>query len=109
MKSCLPSDTLTFARTHEAAACPPNPMKDGIHPSYHSITITCACGNSFTTGSTLKDNLRVEICSHCHPLYSGKAKLIDTAGRVDKFQARQAKAAAAQAEAEKRQAARTKN
>jgi large subunit ribosomal protein L31 len=74
-------------------------MKSGIHPQYYSITVTCACGNTFQTGSTLKDNLRVEICSQCHPLYTGKSKLIDTAGRVDKFQARlkfaeQAKAAA---------------
>jgi len=69
------------------------PMKTGIHPDYHQITVTCACGNSFTVGSTQKDNLRVEICSHCHPLYTGKSKLIDTTGRVDKFLARQQAAA----------------
>ena len=77
-------------------------MKTGIHPTYQNITITCACGNTFAAGSTLTDDLRVEICSQCHPLYTGKSKLIDTAGRVDKFQARQAQALAAKAEATKR-------
>jgi large subunit ribosomal protein L31 len=74
-------------------------MKTGIHPAYQSITVTCACGNTFPVGSTLKDNLRVEICSQCHPLYTGKSKLIDTAGRVDKFQARLKVAEAAKAAA----------
>ena len=68
-------------------------MKTGIHPDYHQITIACACGNSFTVGSTQKEDMRVEICSQCHPLYTGKANLIDTAGRLDKFKARQDKAA----------------
>jgi large subunit ribosomal protein L31 len=77
-------------------------MKTGIHPTYKNITITCACGNSFEAGSTLTEDLRVEICSNCHPLYTGKSKLIDTAGRVDKFQARQQRAEAAKAEATKR-------
>lgn len=69
-------------------------MKNGIHPAYHRITVTCACGNTFETGSTLKENMRVEICANCHPLYTGKSKLIDTAGRLDRFQARQQKAQA---------------
>ena len=61
-------------------------MKDEIHPEYSDITVTCACGNSFQTRSTLKtDNLRVEICSGCHPFYTGKQKFVDTAGRVEKF------------------------
>ena len=77
-------------------------MKTGIHPTYQTITITCACGNTFQSGSTLKDNLRVEICSHCHPLYTGKSNLIDTAGRVDRFQARQQKAQSIKAEANAR-------
>ena len=65
-------------------------MRTGIHPNYHPVTVSCACGHSFTTGSTLKqDTLRVEICSQCHPLYTGKSKLIDTQGRVDRFQHRQ--------------------
>lgn len=67
-------------------------MKTGIHPAYHQITVSCACGNSFQVGSTHAENMRVEICSNCHPLYTGKSKLVDTAGRVDKFQARQLEA-----------------
>lgn len=77
-------------------------MKNGIHPAYHQITVTCACGNTFETGSTLKDNLRVEICSNCHPLYTGKSKLIDTTGRVDRFQMRQQAAEAMKAQAANR-------
>ena len=68
-------------------------MKDGIHPAYHQITMTCACGNTFQAGSTLKEDLRVEVCAKCHPLYTGKSNLVDTAGRIDKFQARQQEAA----------------
>jgi len=79
-------------------------MKTGIHPTYQTVTFTCACGNSFQAGSTLKDDLRVEICSHCHPLYTGKSNLIDTAGRVDKFHARQQQAAAAKVVADQRSA-----
>ncbi len=60
-------------------------MKTAIHPEYHSsVTITCACGNTFTTGSTSPD-ISIEVCSNCHPFYTGKSKLVDTAGRVDKF------------------------
>lgn len=60
-------------------------MKSGIHPAYtHDAKVTCACGNAFTTGSTLSE-IHVEICSNCHPFYTGKQKLIDTAGRVDRF------------------------
>jgi large subunit ribosomal protein L31 len=83
-------------------------MKTGIHPDYKTITVTCACGNSFQAGSTLQEDLRVEICSHCHPLYTGKSKLIDTAGRVDKFQARQQRAETAKSEAAVRTAAKAK-
>lgn len=60
-------------------------MKKAIHPKYVSTTITCACGNVIETGST-KENIRVEICSNCHPYFTGKQKLVDTAGRVEKFQ-----------------------
>lgn len=63
-------------------------MKTGIHPEYHEIDVSCACGNSFRVGSTQTKDIRVEICAQCHPIYTGKAKLVDTAGRVDKFQAR---------------------
>ena len=59
-------------------------MKEGIHPVYHQATVTCNCGNTFVTGST-KEDIHVEICSKCHPFYTGKAKFLDTAGRVDKF------------------------
>lgn len=61
-------------------------MKTSLHPQYHpAATVTCACGNTFTTGSTL-EAIRVEVCSNCHPFYTGKQNLIDTAGRVDRFQ-----------------------
>jgi large subunit ribosomal protein L31 len=61
-------------------------MKTAIHPTYHSpITVTCACGNSFESGST-HDQLHVELCSKCHPFYTGKQKLVDTARRVDRFE-----------------------
>ena len=67
-------------------------MKQGIHPEYHQkCQVTCVCGNTFTTGSTLKE-IQVEICSKCHPFFTGKQKLIDTAGRVDKFRERVAEA-----------------
>ena len=59
-------------------------MKEGIHPEYHATTITCACGEVIETSST-KENIRVEICSKCHPFYTGKQKLVDTGGRVEKF------------------------
>ncbi|MGH7480613.1 MAG: 50S ribosomal protein L31 [Longimicrobiales bacterium] len=59
-------------------------MKQGIHPEYKTATVHCACGNAFETRSTL-DDLHVEICSVCHPFFTGKQKLIDTAGRVERF------------------------
>lgn len=59
-------------------------MKEKIHPDYHKVNVTCACGNSFVTRSTAKE-IKVEICSECHPFFTGKQKLLDTAGRVDKF------------------------
>lgn len=65
-------------------------MKEGIHPNYVETTITCACGNVIKTRST-KENIRVEICSKCHPFYTGKQKLVDTGGRVDRFNKRYAK------------------
>ena len=62
-------------------------MKPGIHPKYEETTVTCACGNTFTTRSTRK-NLRVDICSKCHPFYSGEQRIVDTAGQVDRFMRR---------------------
>jgi len=67
-------------------------MKEGIHPKYFETTITCACGNVIHTRSTVK-NIRVEICSACHPFFTGKQKLVDTAGRVEKFKQRYTKTA----------------
>ena len=62
-------------------------MKEGIHPEYKQTQIKCACGNVIETGSTTED-IRIEICSACHPFYTGKQKLVDTGGRVDKFRRR---------------------
>ncbi|MEY2633034.1 MAG: large subunit ribosomal protein [Pseudomonadota bacterium] len=60
-------------------------MKTGIHPDYNDVQVTCSCGHQFTTRSTLKKALHVEVCSSCHPFYTGKQKIVDTAGRVEKF------------------------
>jgi large subunit ribosomal protein L31 len=59
-------------------------MKNGIHPKYEKVKVTCACGNTFESAST-KTTMNVEICSECHPFFTGKEKLVDTAGRVEKF------------------------
>jgi large subunit ribosomal protein L31 len=59
-------------------------MKPDIHPKYHVTKVTCACGNEFETGS-VRENLRVEICSECHPFFTGKQKFVDVGGRVDRF------------------------
>ncbi|CAH2031849.1 50S ribosomal protein L31 [Trichlorobacter ammonificans] len=66
-------------------------MKEGIHPAYNEITVKCACGNSFETRSTRKE-IFTEICSACHPFFTGKQKLVDTAGRVERFKKRYGKA-----------------
>jgi len=63
-------------------------MKEGIHPNYSDIKVVCSCGNEFTTRSTLGQDLQVEVCSSCHPFYTGKQKILDTGGRVDKFRRR---------------------
>lgn len=61
-------------------------MKEKIHPDYHEVEVTCGCGNKFKTKSTIKgDKLNIEVCDQCHPFFTGKQKLVDTAGRVDKF------------------------
>ncbi|MCL2014215.1 MAG: 50S ribosomal protein L31 [Oscillospiraceae bacterium] len=62
-------------------------MREGIHPDYQPTVISCACGNSVSTSSTKKD-IRVEICSKCHPFFTGRQKLVDTGGRVDRFKKR---------------------
>ena len=75
-------------------------MKEGIHPDYHPVTVHCACGSTFQTRSTSKGELiRVEICSQCHPFFTGKQKLIDNEGRVDRFQKKYQKVRDAQAAA----------
>ncbi|MCP3661648.1 MAG: 50S ribosomal protein L31 [Gammaproteobacteria bacterium] len=66
-------------------------MKADIHPDYSDIKVTCSCGNEFATGSTLGKDLTVEVCSSCHPFFTGKQKIMDTAGRVDKFKKRYAR------------------
>lgn len=66
-------------------------MKANIHPDYDQINVTCACGTSFATGSTLGKELHVEICSECHPFYTGKQKVMDTEGRVGRFKSRYGK------------------
>ena len=67
-------------------------MKTGIHPEYVSTDVTCSCGNQFTTMSTKKDGaIHVEVCSNCHPFYTGKQKILDTGGRVARFEARYGK------------------
>ena len=70
-------------------------MKTGIHPEYMLCNVHCSCGHTYVTRST-KPELRVDLCSECHPFYTGKQKVVDTAGRVERFQRRQAATAAAQ-------------
>ena len=66
-------------------------MKTGIHPEYAECTVTCSCGNTFTTRSTVKE-LHVELCNKCHPFYTGKQRMVDSGGRVERFRKRYAKA-----------------
>jgi large subunit ribosomal protein L31 len=67
------------------------PMKAAIHPAYNEVRVHCACGSTFTTRSTHKGDIAVEICSACHPYFTGKQKLVDTAGRVERFRRKYAK------------------
>ena len=60
-------------------------MKKEIHPAYQELTVACSCGNTFKTRSTYSGDLHIEVCSQCHPFYTGQQKMLDTAGRVDKF------------------------
>ncbi len=76
-------------------------MKPGIHPKYEETTVTCACGNTFTTRST-RQNLRVDVCSNCHPFYSGEQRMVDTAGQVDRFMRRLQTTQSRQADASQR-------
>ncbi len=72
-------------------------MKAEIHPDYQEITVTCSCGNVFKTRSTRNKELSIEVCSTCHPFYTGKQKIVDTAGRVEKFRQKYGKQASKQA------------
>jgi large subunit ribosomal protein L31 len=67
-------------------------MKADTHPDYKEMNVSCTCGNTFKTRSTLGQDLQVEVCSNCHPFYTGKQKIVDTAGRVDKFRKKYAAA-----------------
>jgi len=69
-------------------------MKAAIHPTYNEVRVHCACGNTFSTRSTHKDDIHVEICSNCHPFFTGKQKLVDTAGRVERFRRKYGKTTA---------------
>ena len=66
-------------------------MKTGIHPAYNETRVHCACGNVFTTRSTHKGDISLEICSNCHPFFTGKQKMLDTAGRIERFRRKYAK------------------
>jgi large subunit ribosomal protein L31 len=63
-------------------------MKAEIHPKYDDISVTCGCGNVIKTRSTLSEDMRIDVCSQCHPFYTGKQKIVDTGGRVDRFKQR---------------------
>lgn len=76
-------------------------MKPGIHPAYNYVKVICACGYSFPTRSTHKGDIRVEICAHCHPFFTGRQKLVDTEGRVDRFQKKYANTTAPRASRKK--------
>lgn len=82
-------------------------MKPDIHPEYAQITVTCSCGHKFTTFSSLCKSLNVEVCNECHPFYTGKQKIVDTAGRVERFKGKFAgfslKAAADQSESKSKE------
>lgn len=67
-------------------------MKPDIHPEYATVTVSCSCGNTFETKSTIGKDFHVEVCSACHPFYTGKQKIVDTAGRVDKFRRKYSRA-----------------
>ncbi len=83
-------------------------MKAGIHPAYSELNVVCACGHTFKTRSTHKGDIRVEICSNCHPFFTGRQKLVDTEGRVDRFQKKVLKSKSMQATKATKDAAKKK-
>ena len=82
---------LYFAPHFDERRKRPAATKSGIHPEYKAIQVTCSCGNVFETRSTLGENLQIEVCSNCHPFYTGKQKIVDTGGRVDRFRKKYAR------------------
>ena len=80
-----------FSLRGRSKNAPSEAMKAGIHPEYKDITVQCSCGNTFQTRSTLGQDLQIEVCSNCHPFYTGKQKVVDTGGRVDKFRKKYAR------------------
>ena len=85
---CVPDGRALSSRARWELA-----RKPEVHPNYTAIKVICSCGNEFTTRSTLGQDLHVEVCSSCHPFYTGKQKIVDSGGRVDKFRKRYSKAA----------------
>jgi large subunit ribosomal protein L31 len=77
-------------------------MKAAVHPDYHEVRVHCACGNTFATRSTHQGDINVEICSNCHPFFTGKQKLMDTAGRIERFRRKYEKTGTATATAAKK-------
>jgi large subunit ribosomal protein L31 len=87
----MPAGVATLRPLFRGGELRPIVMKAGIHPEYKETTVTCSCGNTFVTRSTLGHDLQIEVCSNCHPFYTGKQKIVDTGGRVDKFRKRYAR------------------
>jgi large subunit ribosomal protein L31 len=81
-------DNCRIPRTRRGCLLEESSMKADIHPAYREIDVNCSCGNTFKTRSTLGRPLHIEVCSQCHPFYTGKQKIVDTAGRVEKFRQR---------------------
>jgi len=78
-----------YAALYDSKAIGDSTMRPDIHPDYHDISVSCSCGNTFNTRSTYsKDALQVEVCSQCHPFFTGKQKIVDSAGQVEKFRKR---------------------
>lgn len=88
-KACVRAALTVSSRARFGCAA----MKPEIHPEYTEIKISCSCGSEISTRSTLGDNLQIEVCSACHPFYTGKQKIVDSGGRVDKFRRRYGKSA----------------
>jgi large subunit ribosomal protein L31 len=109
MRAFLPETRVEWSARKPRKQRPGGRMKPKIHPQYSTITVTCSCGHKWDTRSTMGRDLQVEVCSQCHPFYTGKQKIVDTAGRVERFRQKYAgkgKPAAAKAAAEAADAAK---